>query len=108
VSADLWLEIDTGGPEPAQVSADRNVTYNLGRMLRAAGLPSWDDLIGAPASEAGSIFARVARSLRDNPQIYDPMAPENGWGTRLSAIEWCEALAADCAAHPRARVGGSL
>jgi hypothetical protein len=108
MSADYWLEIDTGGDEPAWLDDDAfNVTYNLGPMLRAAGFPSWDALVGAPASETGGMLRSVADRLRADGS-FDQYAPENGWGSRDWAVKFLDEFAAACAAHPKATVGAWL
>lgn len=109
MSADLWLEIDTGGSEPAQLDGtDANVTYNLTPMLRAAGYPGHREMVGAPASEAGDVFCKVAETLRANPPAFAEHIPPNGWGSLEWAAEFCEVMARACAEHPAARVGAWL
>lgn len=108
MSADLWLEIDTGGKEAAEVSETYNVTYNLTPMLKAAGYPGHREMLGAPASEAGGVFRSVADRLRADAARFDAMNPPNGWGTREWAIEFCDLMAAACAEHPKAVIGGWL
>jgi hypothetical protein len=108
VSADYWLEIDTGGEEPATVSETLNVTYNLGTMLREAGFPAWRALIGAPASETGGMLRKVADTLKADRPRFEAMNPENGWGSYRWALEFVELFAEQCAAHPKATIGGWL
>jgi len=109
VSADYWLEMDTGGPERVAITGTWNVTYNLGEMLRAAGFPDWHALIGAPCSEAAGPLAAVAERMRaDRDRLVAEYTPENGWGTFEWALEFVEGLAADCAANPKAVIGGWL
>jgi len=107
MSADYWLQIDTGGPEPATL-ASFNCTYNLGEMLRAAGFPEWDALTGAPASETGGMLRSVADKLRADPEQFKTYNPPNGWGTYEGAIEFLNEFAAACAAHPKATIGSWL
>lgn len=108
MSADYWLTIDTGGPEPATVAEIRNVTYNNGPVLRAAGFPDWHALIEAPASEAAGMLRSVADKLRSDPEQFKAYDPPNGWGGYEDAIDFVEDFAAKCAAHPRATIGGWL
>lgn len=108
MSADLWLVIDTGGEEPARLTETVNVTYNLTAMLRAAGYPGHREMIGAPASEAGGVFRKVAETLRANPGQFAEHIPENGWGSLDWAAKFCEEMARDCAEHPKATIGGWL
>jgi hypothetical protein len=110
MSASYWLFLDgtLTGNESVQVWDDGNITYNLGKMLRAAGFPSWDALIGAPAAETGGMLRKVAETLRADPERFREFNPPNGWGDYEGAIGWCERFAAACARYPRATIGGSL
>jgi hypothetical protein len=109
MSADYWLAIDAGGTEPAVVTETRNITYNLGKMLRAAGFPPWRDLIGAPASEAAGMLDGVARQLvSDKARLVAGFTPDNGWGDWQQALDFVTELREDCRTNPRATIGGWL
>jgi hypothetical protein len=108
MSADVWLVVDTGGPEPAEVTEGRNITYNLSPMLREAGFPGHKAMQGAPASEAGGVYRSVAERLRSDPARYRLLNPSNGWGTYEIAVEFCDLMASDCAANPKAQIAGWL
>lgn len=108
MSADYWLEVDTGGPEPVEVSETFNVTYNLGPMLREAGFPSWDALRGAPAVETAGVLDGVARNLRADPGRFRALNPKNGWGNYEVCVEWVEDFRDACAANPKATIGAWL
>lgn len=109
MSADYWLTIDTGGDSPAVITETRNVTYNLGQMLRAAGFPDWKDLIGAPASETAGVLDGVLRKLEaDRERLTAEHTPENGWGDWDGAHAFVCELRDDCRNHPRATIGGWL
>jgi len=106
MSADYWLVIDTGGPEPSRLhDPSLNITYNLGPMLRAAGFPDWKALDGAPASEAAGMLDDVARRLRaDRSRLVAEFTPENGWGDWDGAVKFIEDFRDECAAHPKATI----
>lgn len=109
MSASYWLEIDTGGDEPAGLTDSFNVTYNLGPMLRAAGFPAWDALRGAPASEAAGVLDGVSKRLRaDRERMVAEFSPGNGWGDWNWAVEFTETFRDACAANPKATIGASL
>jgi hypothetical protein len=127
VSADYWLtygdvEADEGCRECSEPIPVRipyrtdhrvgihswNVTYNLGTMLRAAGFPPWRDLIGAPAAEVAETLAKVAETLREDPDGFKQYNPDNGWGTYEGAVEFVESFRDGCANHPRATIDGWL
>lgn len=109
MSASYWLQIDTGGPEPATVADDIGVTYNLTPMLRAAGFPGHKALAGGPASEAAGMLGEVSRRLlADRERLIAEFTPANGWGNWENAHEFICQLRDACEAHPRATIGASL
>lgn len=126
MSADIWLEygqervvVDASldaemrgmVPMRSPASVDDttfHLTYNLSPMLRAAGMPAWKSFIGMRAGEAGPTWQTVADTLRADPERFKAMNPPNGWGDYDGAVEVISALAAACAKHPDATVGGWL
>jgi hypothetical protein len=106
MSADHWLEIDTGGPEPAAVGRDHNVTYNVTRMLREAGYPGHRATEGMRASDLAVILGKVVTNLHD-PK-FDAYDAPNGWGTRETTLQWASRFYTDCLTHPNATVRASL
>jgi hypothetical protein len=103
VSADYWL-VDGEGRSVDEDSTN-NVTYNLGRMLRAAGFPSWDALVGAPAVEVAGVLHGVSRQLRaDRGRLVAEFSPANGWGSWEWAVDFVEAFRDGCAEHPGAKI----
>ena len=109
MSADYWLEVDTGGSEPVTVSETFSVTYNLGPMLRAAGFPSWKELVGVPVSDAAVLLAGVGETLRsERERLATEYAPANGWGSWQWAVDFVETFRSACSDNPKAIVGGWL
>ncbi|MBT0771735.1 hypothetical protein KIH74_22535 [Kineosporia sp. J2-2] len=109
MSADVWLEVDTGAPEGQRIDGtERNLTYNLSGMIRRAGFIGWQNLMGMVAAEAEPMLRKTVENLRSDPAEYRPLNPSNGWGTYEDAIEVLEAMAGDCARHPKAVYGGWL
>ena len=106
MSADIWLE--HGGDTVVVDDTTFNLTYNLTPMLCAAGMPAWSEFIGMRAGDAGPIWQSVADELRRDPDRYKDLNPPNGWGDYDGAVEVISALAAACAKHPDATVGGWL
>lgn len=107
MSADYWLE-DLQGCDPEHPGHHYNVTYNLREMLRAAGLPEWRALDGAPAVEAAGMLAKVAETLPADPARFKALDPPNGWGDYDGALRFVESFALGCALHPEARIGAWL
>jgi hypothetical protein len=106
MSADHWLTIDTGGPEPARVGDDHNVTYNVSKMLAEAGYPGHKATDGMRAGVLAATLATVVENLAD-PRFDEFNAP-NGWGTRQTTLEWAQRFHADCVANPNATVRAGL
>lgn len=107
MSADVWLDAYTGGPEPAVV-AEFNLTYNLTPMLRAAGFCGWRELLGQTAAASAPMLRAIRTSLIEQPARFEAMNPENGWGNRELAVDVITAMIAATEAHPNAVWGGWL
>jgi hypothetical protein len=103
VSYDIWLTIDTGGPEPAQVGRDFNMTSNVAPMWRLAGA----DLAEFHGHYAGNTLHLLDKAIADmteNPGKYAPLNPPNRWGDYASCLAFLHGLRDEFAAHPRAKV----
>lgn len=102
----LYMEIDTGGDEPADITlADvGNYTSNVA--------PMWAEALGHSLSEfkdqiAGSCLPALARAIADMEtrwEYYRDMNPPNGWGNVDGALEYLRDLHAACTAHPKATI----
>lgn len=103
MSADYWLETPNCHGEHSW-----NVTYNLGKMLRAAGFPEWRALADTPAVEAGGMLRKVADTLKADPDRFREFNPPNGWGDFEGAVEFLESFATGCAEHPEATIRACL
>lgn len=125
MSADVWLEgvhlepdePSCCGPAPSLYPTRSpssfeghsvNLTYNLSPMLYEAGFPGWQAIVGAPCSESGGMFHRVAATLAADPERFKAFNPENGWGKYEDALGAMEHLAKLCVNHPDAHFGGWL
>jgi hypothetical protein len=103
VSYDVWLEIDTGGPEPAVVSEARNMTSNVAPMWRLAGA-DLAHFAGMPAVECIPDLRKAIAKMEDDPAPYRALNPRNGWGDYESCLGYLRALLADFLNHPKATV----
>ena len=101
----LRIEVDTGGPEPFGVTLySANVTHNVSKMWCAAGV--YDALYNYEG-EASGIIAVLETGLahmNDNPEVYTPLNPENGWGDYKGAKKFLAEFLAYCKLHPQADV----
>jgi hypothetical protein len=104
MSYDIWLEIDTGGPEPATVAEVGNYTSNVSGMWADALGRSLGDYHGAPCSEAAGSLLRGVERMKADPAHYEAMNPENGWGDYEGALKYLEQLYEACTRHPKATI----
>lgn len=107
MSYDIWLEVDTGGPEPARLEDEHwNYTSNVAPMWRLA-MPDTDGLAGLEGMQAGEA-AKVLRlgiaHMENEPAPYKALDPPNNWGDFDSQLEALKQLMAWCERHPRAKV----
>jgi len=104
MSYDLYLEIDTGGPERAVVSDHWNYTSNVAPMWRKA-MPETNGLAGMDgmlAEEAAQRLALGIERMEAEPAAYRALNPPNGWGDFDSQLECLKAWLAECQRHPKA------
>lgn len=102
MSFNVYLEIDTGGDEPATIANLGDCTGNLAAVFTTA-LDGTDiyDLHGHTAGEAAPrLRAAVTRMLAD-PAKFEAMNPPNGWGDADGACRFLANAAAMCARHPK-------
>lgn len=102
MSYDIYLTIDTGGPEPAYLT-DWNFTSNVSPMWRAAGT----DLAEHHGKKAGDLIDELGEAigeLKAQPDRYRAMDSPNGWGTYEHLLPRLEVLLAQYRAHPLATV----
>lgn len=104
MSYDIWLEIDTGGPEPAVVGSDSwNYTSNCAEMWREAGA-NLADFHGQPAVECIPTLRTAIQTMEADPARFEAMNPENGWGSYATLVPRLRVLLEEFEAHPRAIV----
>jgi hypothetical protein len=106
MSYDLYLMIDTGGPEPAEVADVGNYTSNVSPLWALALGKPLSEFHGAAAGSCVKTLEKAVRHMRDpaNAARYRAMQPENGWGNLEGATRYLEDLLSECRRHPRAWV----
>lgn len=99
MSYDIWMEIDTGGKEPASLTDTINPTYNLGPIFRHAlsdsrGLYAFDKSLGRTCT---NLIMTGLQRLHDEIDECRKLEPDNGWGSVQDAVttlrsikRWCE------------------
>lgn len=115
MSHDAWMEIDTGGPEPALVADIGNYTRNVSPMWRKAmtfvtgGLEtSIQDTDGMTGADALPVLKDALMHMLRNPAEYEAMNPENRWGNYEGATEFLLKCVQACEAHPQAVIRWSV
>lgn len=107
MSYDIWLEVDTGGDEPARlVDVHWNYTSNVAPMWRLA-MPDTDGLAGLhgmQAGEAAKVLHIGIAHMENEPAPYRALNPANGWGDFDGQLERLRELREWCRKHPRAKV----
>jgi hypothetical protein len=106
VSLDLWLTIDTGGPEPATVWDDWNMTHNVNRMYEVTlGTTLGTFLEGRTAAETLPRLTAMLADMLDRPGVYRALNPPNGWGSYDTLLPRVRELVEAAQAHPLASWG---
>jgi hypothetical protein len=106
VSYDIWLQIDTGGPEPATVTEGRNMTSNVAPMWRLAGA-DLADFHDRTAGECVPLLRAAIADMEDRPGKYRPLNPDNNWGSYETCLRFLRELLDDFVRHPKATVAVS-
>lgn len=106
MSYDIYLQMDTGGPEPVDVCDVGNYTSNVSPMWSLALGHSLADLHGRLCADCIAPLEAAVAHMRDlaNRTIYAAMNPPNGWGEHGSATEYLAKLLEACRRHPKATV----
>lgn len=104
MSYDIWLEVDTGGDEPARIEHDHlNMTSNVAKMWRHAGadLAEFD---GKRAGDCTEDLATAINAMMRDPAPYKAMNPSNGWGSYEDCVAFLMKLLGVLHDHPNAMV----
>ena len=104
MSYDLYLEIDTGGDCFAIVAEIGNYTSNVSGMWFKALGESLSHFDGRNAGESVPQLDKAIQIMRDLPDVYRAMNPDNDWGRYEGALGYLEKLRAGCAQHPKTTI----
>lgn len=85
-----------------------NITHNLGKMARAAGLY---EVLWRPEENGFEFAAQLIEPLRDglqqlleNPEKFKALSPDNGWGTYSHLVKFVRDYLDACIEYPDAQV----
>ena len=103
MSLTVWLS----ALKPCEVY-ERNVTHNLGRMAREAGLY---EVLWRPDENGWTIAAQLIPTLEAGlaklllcPDHFRQFNPENGWGSYEGLVDFVRSYLDACREHPAATV----
>jgi len=105
MSWDFHMEMDLGGESPSSIGQyDANYTYNVSPMFYEAfdlddGIRELDGMIGSKAEPI--IQAAIVKMTKD-PDTFEAMNPDNGWGNYEGALELLRTLRIWCREAPKA------
>lgn len=102
----LYIDVDTGGPEPHRYyPADiGNYTSNVSGMWTKALGYRLADLNERTAGDCTADLQRAVSNMETNRAEYEAMNPPNGWGDYAGALEYLRELYYACLASPKARI----
>lgn len=102
----LYIQVDTGGPEPIEYCVDDvgNYTSNVSRMWTDALGHRLADLKGKTAGDCADGLKRAVADMEARPDHYRAMDPPNGWGCYEGALSYLRSLLVACLAHPKAEI----
>jgi len=85
-----------------------NITHNLGKMAREAGIYQalWrpEEVGIITGSELIELLIAGLQQLRSDPERFKSMNPPNGWGSYQSLLEFTGEYLMACMAYPNATV----
>jgi hypothetical protein len=80
-----------GHADGKSIDFEVNITYNVGLMLRLAGIhPSIVD--GMYAKTARPVFTHAVRLMLDNPSYFKRFDSDNKWGTYATTLNAVEGI----------------
>lgn len=104
MSYDVYLTADVGGNRPATVfTEDWYCISNLAPMWRAAGA-DLADFDGRLASTCIPKLETAVCEMIKNPDKYEAMNPENGWGDYEGCLDFLRSLLRGFREYPKATV----
>jgi len=118
ISREEWNQKHPGC-EPIVVNRDEeschfftaNITHNLGRMAKEAGIYEelWrpDEIAIGRAFQLIEPLKRWLALMRSDPERFKAFNATNGWGTYKQFVPWIEKYLEACQANPNAEVSVS-
>jgi len=99
------------GTDREDIAFSRNITHNLGQMAQEAGIYKhlWrpEEIGITKAEELIEPLKDGLATLQSDPDRFEALNPENGWGTYEGLVEYVDDYLRACIAYPQARVYAS-
>lgn len=108
MSLDVYLEDTCTCGEKTDQVYSRNITHNLGRMAREAGIYTelWHpERSGFKlATELVEPLCIGLDRLKETPNHYKQFNPENGWGNYEGLVEFVTDYLKACQEYPKSKI----
>ena len=101
MSLDIWLK----AVRETEVYA-ANITHNLGKMAREAGIYEllWRPDANTVAEDLIGPLEVAIEDMEARPDHYRSFDAPNGWGTYGDFVPWLKELLAACRSNPDAKI----
>jgi hypothetical protein len=88
----MSYDVTVGPAAPPPIEPfDGNLTYNLGTMMRRAGIHP-EVMDGLTANVAQPVVGNAIAVLEANPEYFEQFNAPNGWGNFGGLVEWLTGL----------------
>lgn len=103
MSYDVYVGCSRCGSDLIRPCGRNNMTSNLSKMWSEASAPL-ADFQGKQAIDVLPLLQQAIDNLKDDPDYYRQLEPDNGWGDYGGCIEYLERILAACARDPFAKL----
>ena len=106
MSLDIWLSFESKHGTGGSTAFDGNYTHNVTPMWSKAGV--YDALYNSSGKKAKEILPELVNGIlgmRNNPDEYKKLNPDNGWGDYDSALKFLRNFAKSCNEYPETIIG---
>ena len=87
----MSYDVTVGPANTTMEPYDANLTYNVGTMLRRAGIHP-EVMNGLTAKVARSVVGNGMATMSACPVYFKSFEPDNGWGSYDGTMEWLDRL----------------
>jgi len=108
-----FIIYDKPGEYAQHELADFNITHNLGRMAKEAGIyeclwhPNEHGMVTPRPKDIVKTLSSGIELMKEDPERFRKFDAENGWGTYSNFLPWLENVLEACLEYPNARISVS-